>query len=261
MHFDHHLLTVFSTSLSTICLLACAMPTTASAASGEISKKPFGKMPDGTPVDLYTLRNRHRMEVKISNYGGIVVSISVPDRNGQFADVVLGYDNLAGYLKANPFFGAMVGRYGNRIAQAKFTLNGKEYKLAANNNGNALHGGLKGFDKVVWDAKTAATSAGPSLELRYVSRDGEEGYPGTLSVTAVYTLTEDNGLRLDYTATTDKDTVLNLTQHSYFNLAGKGDILNHEVMIDADRFTPVDATLIPTGELRPVQGTPFDFRK
>ncbi len=195
------------------------------------------------------------------NYGGIVTSFVAPDRNGNMGDVVLGYDNLEGYLKASPFFGAMVGRYGNRIAGAKFTLDGKQYKLAANNNGNALHGGLKGFDKVVWDAKTVGGPRGASLELHYVSKDGEEGYPGNLDVTAVYTLTEDNGLRLDYTATTDKDTVVNLTQHSYFNLAGKGEVLNHEVMIDADRFTPVDSTLIPTGELRPVQGTPFDFRK
>jgi len=258
---------VIFAGLFVACLLGCASTgpgvskTSRTVTSSEMVRQSFGKTLDGKPVDLFTLRNSKGVEVRIMNYGGIVTSFKAPDRNGNMGDVVLGYDNLDGYLKANPFFGAMVGRYGNRIAQAKFTLNGKEYKLAANNNGNALHGGLKGFDKVVWDAKTAATSAGPSLELRYVSRDGEEGYPGTLSVTAVYTLTEDNGLRLDYTATTDKDTVLNLTQHSYFNLAGKGDILNHEVMIDADRFTPVDATLIPTGELRPVQGTPFDFRK
>ena len=195
------------------------------------------------------------------NYGGVVTSFLAPDKSGAMGDVVLGYDNLEGYIKASPFFGAMVGRYGNRIAGAKFTLNGKEYKLAANNNGNALHGGLKGFDKVVWDAKTIGGPQGASLELHYLSKDGEEGYPGNLDVTAVYTLTEDNGLRLDYTATTDKDTVVNLTQHSYFNLACKGDVLNHEVMIDADRFTPVDSGLIPTGELRPVQGTPFDLRK
>ena len=261
MHLDHHLLTFFSTGLSAICFLACAMPITSSAASGEISKKSFGKMPDGTPVDLYTLRNRHRMEVKITSYGGIVVSIIVPDRDGQFADVVLGYDNLEGYLKENPFFGAMVGRYGNRIANAKFTLNGKEYKLPANNGPNCLHGGLKGFDKVVWQGKSLATPEGPALELSYLSKDSEEGFPGNLSVTAVYTLTDDNGLKLEYTATTDNATVVNLTQHSYFNLAGKGDVLNHDVMINADKFTPTDKNLIPTGELRPVKGTPFDFRK
>jgi aldose 1-epimerase len=261
VNIDHQWLPVITAGLSAVCILACAMPATSSAASGEISKKPFGKMPDGTPVDLYTLRNRHGVEAKISNYGGIVVSISVPDRNGHFGDVVLGYDNLDDYLKQNPFFGAMVGRYGNRIAGAKFTLGGKEFKLAANNGPNSLHGGLKGFDKVVWTAKSLATPGGPALELSYVSKDGEEGFPGNLSVTAVYTLTDDNGLKLEYTATTDKETIVNLTQHSYFNLAGKGDVLNHEVMINADKFTPTDKNLIPTGELQPVKGTPFDFRK
>jgi aldose 1-epimerase len=175
--------------------------------------------------------------------------------------VVLGYDNLDGYLKETPYFGALVGRYGNRIAKGKFTLNGQQYTLATNNGPNALHGGLKGFDKVVWEPKILATPSGTSLELHYVSKDGEEGYPGNLSVTAVYTLTDDNALKLEYTATTDKDTVLNLTHHSYFNLAGKGDVLNHEVMINADKFTPVDSTLIPNGELRSVDGTPLDFRK
>src|ERR1051326_870277 len=258
MHFDYQWIAAV---LSAVCLLACAMPTTSAAASGEISHKPFGKTQDGTPVDLYTLRNRHGMEVKITNYGGIVISISVPDRNGHFGDVVLGYDNLEGYLKENPFFGAMVGRYGNRIANAKFTLNGKEYKLPANNGPNCLHGGLKGFDKVVWQAKSLATPEGAALELSYTSKDGEEGFPGNLSVTAVYTLTDDNGLKLEYTATTDKDTIVNLTQHSYFNLAGKGDVLKHEVMINADKFTPTDKNLIPTGALKPVQGTAVDFRK
>jgi aldose 1-epimerase len=173
---------------------------------------------------------------------------------------MLGYDDLADYIKDSPYFGAMIGRYGNRIAKGKFTLDGQEYTLATNNGPNALHGGLRGFDKVVWEPRLRATPEGPSLELLYTSKDGEEGYPGNLFVTAVYTLTKDNGLKLEYTATTDKDTVVNLTQHSYFNLAGKGDILNHVVMIPADKFTPVDSTLIPTGELRPVEGTPFDFR-
>jgi aldose 1-epimerase len=259
MHLNYQFVAAISAGLWAICFLA--MPTTGAAASGQISKKLFGNLPDGTPVDLYTLRNRHGMEVKISNYGGIVVSISVPDKNGQFADVVLGCDNLEGYVKENPFFGALVGRYGNRIANAKFTLNGKEYKLAANNGPNSLHGGLKGFDKVVWEGKSLATPEGPALELSYVSKDGEEGFPGNLSVTTVYTLTDDNGLKIEYTATTDKDTVINLTHHSYFNLAGKGDVLNHEVMIHADKFTPTDKNLIPTGELRPVSSTPFDFRK
>jgi aldose 1-epimerase len=223
--------------------------------------RPFGHTADGTPVMLYTLRNQNGAEAQILNYGGLVVSLKVPDRKGHMDDVVLGYDNLAGYLKETPYFGALIGRYGNRIAKGKFTLNGQTYSLATNNFPNALHGGVKGFDKVVWQAKILASRGAPSLELQYTSNDGEEGYPGNLSVTAIYTLTEDNALRLDYTATTDKDTVLNLTQHSYFNLAGKGDILNHQVMIPADKFTPVDSTLIPTGELRPVEGTPFDFRK
>jgi aldose 1-epimerase len=261
MHLDYQLVTAISTGLSAICLLACAMPASSSAASGQISKKPFGKLPDGTGVDLYILRNRHGVEVKITNYGGIVTSISVPDRNGQFEDVVLGYDNLEDYLKESPYFGAIVGRYGNRIANAKFTLNGTEYKLAANKGPNSLHGGLKGFDKVIWQGKSLATPEGAALELSYLSKDGEEGFPGNLTVTAVYTLTDDNGLKLEYTATTDKETVINLTQHSYFNLEGKGDVLNHEVMINADKFTPADKNLIPTGELKPVDGTPFDFRK
>jgi aldose 1-epimerase len=173
---------------------------------------------------------------------------------------VLGDRNLADYLNESPYFGALIGRYGNRIAKGKFTLDGKEYTLATNNYPNALHGGIKGFDKVVWDPTAITSPEGPSLKLTYVSKDGEEGYPGTLSITVVYTFTDDNELKVEYTATTDKDTVINLTQHSYFNLAGKGKILDHVVMIPADRFTPVDSTLIPTGELRPVAGTPFDFR-
>src|SRR5262249_33165523 len=182
------------------------------------------------------------------------------DRNGVMGDVTLGYDNLNDYLKETPYFGALIGRYGNRIARGKFTLDGQQYTLATNNYPNALHGGNRGFDKVVWKARAKKTKEGPSLHLYYVSKNGEEGYPGTLSVTAVYTLTDDNALKLEFSARTDKDTVVNLTHHSYFNLAGKGDILNHIVMIPADKFTPVDSTLIPTGELRPVAGTPFDFR-
>ena len=211
-------------------------------------------------MSLFTLRNINGAEVGICNYGGLVIFLKVPDRKGHMGDVVLGYDKLDDYIKDSPYFGALIGRYGNRIAKGKFTLDGKEYTLAVNNGPNALHGGLKGFDKVVWEPKILATPNGPSLELTYVSKDGEEGYPGTLSVKAVYTLTDDNALKLEYTATTDKDTVVNLTHHSYFNLAGKGDILNHEVMMPADKFTPVDSTLIPTGELKPVDGTPFDFR-
>lgn len=226
-----------------------------------ITSAPFGKTQGGQDVTVYTLRNASGVEARIINYGGIVLSLKVPDQNGQMGDVVLGYDTLAEYEKDSPYFGCLIGRYGNRIAKGQFTLNGQTYKLATNNGPNHLHGGRKGFDKVVWEVvKAEVGSDGPRLELRYLSKDGEEGYPGNLQVTAVYTLTADNALRLDYTATTDKDTVVNLTQHSYFNLAGKGNILDHVVYLNADKFTPVDRTLIPTGELRPVEGTPFDFR-
>lgn len=229
-------------------------------ATSQISRRPFGQTKDGTEVYLFTLRNPNGAEARISNYGGVVTSLKVPDRNGHLGDVVLGYDNLQDYLKESPFFGALIGRYGNRIARGHFVLDGKEYTLATNNYPNALHGGNKGFDKVVWEPTVVALPEGAGLKLTYLSKDGEEGYPGNLSVTVVYTLTDENALKVDYTATTDKDTVLNLTQHSYFNLAGKDTILNHVVMIPADKFTPVDSTLIPTGELRPVEGTPFDFR-
>jgi aldose 1-epimerase len=193
-------LTLLSASLCVTCLLGCASdkpassPAAAASAPGQVSRQPFGKTTDGTAVDLFTLRNAKGMEVSICNYGGLVTSIKVPDRNGKFGDVALGYDNLDGYLKNSPYFGALIGRYGNRIAKGKFTLNGKEYTLAVNNGPNALHGGIKGFDKVVWKPKILASADGPALELHYVSKDGEEGYPGTLTVTALYTLTEDNGL-------------------------------------------------------------------
>jgi aldose 1-epimerase len=249
---------LLSATLGTAGLLGCANSGTSLA---QFSRQSFGQDKDGVQVDIFTLRNSKGAEARICTYGGIVVSLKVPDRDGNLGDVVLGYDKLADYIKDSPYFGAMVGRYGNRIAKGKFTLDGQEYTLATNNFPNALHGGLKGFDKVVWTPKIMTTPEGTALELSYVSKDGEEGYPGTLSVTAVYTLTDDNALKLEYTATTDKDTVVNLTQHSYFNLAGKGDILKHVVMIPASKFTPVDSTLIPTGELRPVEGTPFDFRK
>lgn len=226
---------------------------------GGITKASFGKTRDGTPVDIYTLRNG-TAEVKITTYGGLVTSFKVPDRDGHIGDVVLGFDTLDGYLNKSPYFGAMIGRYGNRIAKGRFTLNDSCYTLATNNGVNALHGGIVGFDKRIWEAKASESPDGPCLELTYLSHDAEEGYPGNLQVKAVYTLMPDNGLRLEYTATTDKDTILNLTQHSYFNLACKGDVLGHVVYIDADRFTPVDSTLIPTGELKPVEGTPFDFR-
>ncbi|HZM04713.1 MAG TPA: aldose epimerase family protein [Candidatus Saccharimonadales bacterium] len=227
------------------------------SSSGAITKAPFGHALDGTPVEIYTLRNANGVEARICTYGGILVSFKGPDRDGKMGDVVLGYDTLDGYLTNSPYFGALIGRYGNRIAKGKFTLDGVAYTLVTNNYPNALHGGTKGFDKVVWNAKVD----GSSLVLSYLSKDGEEGYPGNLNVKVVYTLMPDNGLDVQYLATTDKDTVLNLTQHSYFNLAGHGDVLSHKVFIDADKFTPVDATLIPTGELKPVEGTPFDFRQ
>jgi aldose 1-epimerase len=261
MHNSYEWIILFSASLCSAFLLGCASMTPDMSHAAQLSRQPFGKTTDGTPVDLFTMRNTKGAEVRISNYGGIVVSLKVPDRRGQFQDVVLGHDNLDGYLKEHPYFGAIVGRYGNRIAGAKFTLNGTDYTLAANNGPNCLHGGLKGFDKVVWEPRILATPDGPALQLRYLSKDGEEGFPGNLSVTAVYTWTEENALKLEYTATTDQDTIVNLTQHSYFNLAGKGDVLNHEVVIPADKITPVDRTLIPTGELKSVEGTPFDFRK
>ena len=225
------------------------------------SQIPFGHTLEGVPVNLYTLSNHGGIEARISDYGGIVVSLKTPDQKGRLDDVVLGFDHLDGYLAPNPYLGALVGRCCNRIAKAAFSLEGAKYSLAANNGPNALHGGRKGFDKAVWQAVLSEGASVPTLELNYLSKDGEEGYPGNLRVKAVYSLTPDNGLRLDLSATTDKNTVLNLTQHSYFNLAGKGDILGHMVQIEADRFTPVDSSLIPTGELRPVVGTPFDFRR
>ena len=231
--------------------------------NGSMMKKDFyGKLKDGTSVDIYTLSNAHGMEVRITNYGGIVVSLRVPDKAGKIDDVVLGYDSLSEYETDNPYFGSLVGRYGNRIAKGKFVLDGKEYRLATNNGVNHLHGGKKGFDKVVWEARDVTDPDGPSILLTYVSRDGEEGYPGTLTVNVTYTLTNRNELKIRYSATTDKPTVVNLTHHSYFNLAGAGnrDILSHELMIAADRFTPVDSTLIPTGVLEEVNGTPMDFR-
>ena len=234
-----------------------------SAAAQGIEKKPYGRLADGTQVDIYVLTNANGVEAAITNYGGIVVSLKVPDRAGKFGDVVLGRGSLEEYVQSSPFFGCLVGRYGNRIAKGKFTLNGATYTLAVNNGPNHLHGGIRGFDKVVWQAKPTSTQAGPALELRYTSKDGEEGYPGTLAVSVTYTLTDANELRIDYAATTDKDTVVNLTNHSYFNLEGDGavDVLSQELQINASRFTPVDENLIPLGELRPVLGTPFDFTR
>ncbi len=234
------------------------------AAAQTVTKQSFGKTSGGENVDLYTLRNTKGVEATITNYGGILVSLKVPDRNGKFDDVVLGFNDLESYLTKNdPYLGALIGRYGNRIAKGRFTLNGVEYKLAVNNGENHLHGGIKGFDKVVWTGREIKTKAGAGVVLTYLSKDGEEGYPGNLNVRVVYTLTNNNEIKIDYSATTDKDTVTNLTHHSYFNLAGEGngDILNHLVTINANRFVPTDAGSIPTGELKRVAGTPFDFLK
>jgi aldose 1-epimerase len=230
------------------------------AAKESIKKEPFG-MVNGQPVDLYTLTNENGLVAKITNYGGTVTSLIVPDRNGKLGDVVLGYDDVNSYVKDNHYFGAIIGRYANRIAKGKFTLDGKEYSLAINNGENALHGGKKGFDKVIWNAKEIQTKEGVGLEFTYLNPDGEEGYPGNLSVKVDYVLTNRNELKIDYFATTDKKTVINLTHHSYFNLAGGGTILEHELMLNADEFTPTDKGSIPTGELRGVKGTPFDFTK
>ena len=213
---------------------------------------------DGKAVQLYTLTNKSGASVTITNYGGRVVSINVPDKDNKMVDVSLGYDSVKSYRKeGEPFFGALIGRYGNRIGKGKFTLDGKEYQLQLNNGPNSLHGGTDGFFSKVWDAK----QDGQKLELSYISKDGEAGYPGTLNVKVVYTLQDDNALKIDYTATTDKATIVNLTNHTYFNLSGEGSptILDHELMIAADAYTPVDSTLIPTGKLTPVKGTPFDF--
>ena len=234
--------------------------------AGAAAAASFGKMTDGTEAQLFTLTNTHGLKATITNYGGTLTSLLVPDKNGRLSDVVLGFDNLSGYLspeftKSNPYFGALIGRYGNRIAKGKFTVEGKQYTLATNNGENALHGGKKGYDRVLWQARPGTAADGQTLTLTYLSKDGEEGYPGNLNITVVYTLTNDDALRIDYTATTDKATPVNLTNHAYFNL-GLGtapDILGHEVVIPADRYTVVDAGLIPTGELRPVKGTPFDF--
>ncbi len=223
----------------------------------------FGQTAGGQKISLYTLTNKNGMEVAITNFGGCVVAIKVPDKNGKMADVVLGYDNVAGYETDKPFLGATIGRYGNRIAHGQFKLDGKTYDLPKNDGGNTLHGGPNSFNKKVWTGKDVSSSSGPAVELSLMDNDGYNGFPGNLSVNVKFTLTDANELKIQYTATTDKPTVVNLTNHSYFNLKGQGegDILDHEVTIYADRFTPVDAGLIPTGELRPVKGTPFDFTK
>jgi aldose 1-epimerase len=223
---------------------------------------PFGTTEDGTEVSLYTLTNSNGLAVSITNYGGIVTRLLIPDRSGELADVVLGYDSLDAYLLGSPYFGSLIGRYGNRIAGGRFTLDDVEYTLAANDGENHLHGGLQGFDKVVWSGEPYGAADEAGVRLRYVSEDGEEGYPGRLRVAVTYALTDADELRIEYEAETDKATVVNLTHHGYFNLAGhaSGDVLGHELTLNAGRFTPIDAGLIPTGELMDVVGTPMDFR-
>jgi len=227
-----------------------------------VKKTPFGSTIDGTDVDQFILSNNNGMEVRIITYGGIITSLTAPDKNGDYKDIVLGYNTLAEYEAETPYFGALIGRYGNRIAKGKFSLDNQEFTLAVNNGVNHLHGGLKGFDKVVWDAKTIVSDATVSLELSYLSKDMEEGYPGNLETKVTYTLNNKDELSVSYEATTDKPSSVNLTQHSYFNLTAdfNQDILGHELVINADSFLPVDYTLVPTGELRDVSGTPFDFR-
>lgn len=232
-----------------------------SPVAARITKSSFGKLPDGTSVEQYTLTNASGAFCKIITYGGIVTELQVPDKNGKLGDVVVGFDNLEQYLGSHPYFGAITGRFANRIAKGKFTLDGKAYSLAINNGPNALHGGLKGFDKVVWKATTSESKDSATLKLDYTSVDGEEGFPGTLKTTVTYTWTDKSELRIDYDAVTDKATPINLTNHSYFNLAGSGDVFGHELTLTAGNFTPTDDTLIPTGEIKSVKGTPFDFTK
>lgn len=226
-----------------------------------VEKSVYGKMPDGTVIDLYTLKNANGLVAKIITYGAIVTELHVPDRTGQIEDVVLGFDSLEDYLGEHPYFGSTIGRYANRIAKGKFTLEGKDYTLALNNGPNHLHGGIKGFNRVVWNAEPVKRSRAAAVRMTYLSPDGEEGYPGNLSVEVVFALTDKNELQIDYTAKTDKATPINLTHHGYFNLATEGTILDHVMLIDADFFTPVDDTLIPTGEIQSVKGTPMDFTK
>ena len=249
-------LTIFFTAFLSRALISCA-----AVHDAGVTKASFGKTLVGQPVEIYTLTNSHGMVAKIMTYGALLTELHVPDKNGKLDDVVLGFDNLDAYLAGHPYFGATAGRVANRIAGGKFSLEGKEYILATNNGPNHLHGGEKGLDKRVWKAIPEESGGDPAVEFAYVSPDGEEGYPGNLSITVTYTLTDDNELRIDYTAGTDKATPVNLTHHSYFNLAGEGNgtILDHELTLMADQYTPVDDTGIPTGELKPVSGSVMDF--
>ena len=243
-----------------LAVAACATSNQSNQA-GSFKKAPFGALPTGQKVDLFTLTNASGMTVKVTNYGGIITHLLVADKNGVFEDVVLGYDSLAGYLAQSPYFGAIVGRYGNRIARGRFSLDGKPYQLATNNAPNSLHGGLVGFDKVIWEAKEVKVNGGIALKLTYTSKDGEAGFPGTLTTAVTYTLRNDNSLRFDYEAITDQPTVINLTNHSYFNLTGgtKRDVLAHQMRLSCQQFIPIDAVSIPTGQLAAVKNTPFGF--
>jgi aldose 1-epimerase len=253
------LLTPYHTLRRAALILFAAAPFTPIPMAASISKSPFGTMPEGTAVDLYTLTNADGLVCKIITYGAVITELDVPDRTGRMGDVVLGFDNLPQYLKESPCFGAVVGRVANRIAKGRFTIDGKTYTLAINNPPNTLHGGIKGFDKVVWKAEAVDGPNGPSVVLTHVSPDGDEGFPGTLSVKVTYTLTNGNEVRIDYEATTDKTTAVNLTNHSYFNLSCKGDVLGQVLQLKASRYTPADAGLIPTGVIAEVAGGPLDF--
>jgi aldose 1-epimerase len=243
-------------------ILGCTMNRNVNTISASVTRAPFGNLPDGRAVEQFTLTNAHGVEVRAMTYGGIITVIRTPDRSGHLDDVVLGFDSLAGYLSGSPYFGAIVGRYANRIARGQFTLDGTTYRLARNNGPNSLHGGVRGFDKVLWSGEPFSGDSGVGVTLRYTSADGEEGYPGAVAVRVTYTLTPSDELIVDYEAHTDRATPINLSQHTYWNLhgAGRGDILDHELTLNASAFTPVDSTLIPTGDITPVQGTPFDFR-
>lgn len=231
--------------------------------AGNVVRSDFGKTKEGKSVDLYTLTNKNGLVARITNYGGTLTELHVPDKNGQNGNIVLGFATLEPYVAGHPFFGSTTGRVANRIARGKFKIDGKEYTVATNNGPNHLHGGPNGFDKQLWDAEQIESRSGPALKLQYVSPDGDQGYPGTLTTTVIYTLTNNDELKIDYKATTNKPTIVNLTNHSYFNLAGdgNGDILDHELMINADKYTVFDSTQIPTGEIKSVEGTPLDFRK
>ena len=254
-----HLVIAAAMTFSITPLFAQAQEESMSAPSALMQA--YGTLDDATPVNKVTLTNSHGVEMDVISYGGIITRLETPDRNGKTGNIVLGMDNLKDYVQSNPYFGAIIGRYGNRIANGKFTLNGTEYQLATNDGDNHLHGGVQGFDKIVWQMTPFTTASSAGVTLKLISPDGDQGYPGTLDTTVTYTLSNDNTLDMHFAATTDKPTIVNLTQHTYFNLSGEGTILDHILQIPSDAITPVDSGLIPTGDLEPVAGTPFDFRK